>query len=641
MNEQRIGSNKFAAQRQSFRRHVEKGLGFSSSALFPPDILPSIESQPLLARCMVPSFSEEALPDAALADVQTTTKLSVPRPGLGCGFSEAAFNAHERSALPSWLMATGTSVSFNTGSIASGSALHCPFMTFERTFSSHDYHLEVTSNQCAVSGAWCMRSLQMLYARASSEHVDERFKKPSSFSCCIDNHMAVINYHWIDDVQAYCMAPVIRFELKKDDHYDHFLLWIEAIGQWATHCLLPEIKQAINIMHEPTISMSISKPSLRRLDTTKGRVDKGLLSALQMTYDQIAWDVDNGNLLNGKQSPSAISSSTASHGTPMISESILAKLEYPPVPRTHSLYLEGLFPSQVRFRDPLVKDVLLKASPWTKPPPPLPMQTENSELVMKRRLGHALDEIRDLQSQVEKLKLELDASQSGLQNEVASLREAMSAIISKKERNCVHSPERIRGLMTVETQHCVDVSKSVVTTPTEPRPNLRNADALPRKRSNLHNVLSLDTTTTRASVKTRFQTPVAKAFSFGNDDGDCEDDNCDDDEDWVDTFKTPMSTLVPASIMPEELLEGQVKQALENKASEVDTARGMEQLAASGSKALTNIVAGHLLSAFVPASMIKVVVLGCLVDYCMMSMNTPSSTSVSDYLCAVFRGSSV
>jgi hypothetical protein len=106
---------KYDAQRAQFREQVDHGRGFGPSPLFPPNLLPPIDDESRLARCMVPSFSREALPERAINQMGPLYELSIPRSGLGCGFSASALASEELGVLPSYLVCTGTVVHFDTG----------------------------------------------------------------------------------------------------------------------------------------------------------------------------------------------------------------------------------------------------------------------------------------------------------------------------------------------------------------------------------------------------------------------------------------------------------------------------------------------------------------------------------------------
>ena len=162
---------RFDDQKQAFRTQVTEGRGFGPSPLFPPNLLPSIENEPQLARCMIPTFGRAALPERALNQLAPLYELAVPRPGLGCGFGSFAFSIEELAALPQSLVVAGTAVDFGTGFICPSSAIYCPFLTFERTYGNKEHRMEAANNRCAIDGAWCCRALQMFYEKA---HQGER-----------------------------------------------------------------------------------------------------------------------------------------------------------------------------------------------------------------------------------------------------------------------------------------------------------------------------------------------------------------------------------------------------------------------------------------------------------------------------------
>ena len=99
---------RFDQQGRDFREQVIAGRGFGPSPLFPPNLLPPIDKETRLARCMIPKFSREAVPERAPNQHGSLYELSVPRCGLGCGFSAEAFDSGELEVLPSWLVTTGT-----------------------------------------------------------------------------------------------------------------------------------------------------------------------------------------------------------------------------------------------------------------------------------------------------------------------------------------------------------------------------------------------------------------------------------------------------------------------------------------------------------------------------------------------------
>lgn len=599
-------AEQFSSQRQRFRKQVAAGKGFGSSVLFPQEVLPSLDGQPFLSRCMVPSFSEDALPEKRIGKSQTKSGLSIPRPGLGCGFSSSAFAPEEVNAIPSHLLATGTTVHFETGSITSGTALYCPFLTFERAFSQNENGIDVANNQCAVDGAWCVRALQMLYAKATDEATDVQFDSPVSFSCCIDNDIAVVNFHWVDHAQTYCMGPVVKFDLSRDDHFDHFVLWIDAIGQWAVKHLLPEIKKAISLLSDYVSAVPELVKSLTPYDETVAKEEESILPALKTTYNNIPWRYDNEGF-------SPVSSSTASWGSPMINEAIFAKFEYPAIPRARSVCSDSLV-SRTRFDIPaatakqIIKPYLVKNAARPAPGRPIaePAYQENTELVVKKRLGHAMDEIQDLQNQLVQLKQELNGSTTCLQNELSGLRRTMTSVMRKEQSSTTttqRSPVRTRADKNawIKNEHRLDVQKSisvaaaVVTTPTDPRPSPFRRSK-PRTPSGLQNVLTLDTNVSAVVSSTC----SAGASIVGEDE-----------------FPSPVTIFSPTII--------NINNNYEDSSSFRVSHHHQPNI-------WSPVLATHILSSLVPSTMLRVIFLGMVLDYCMLAMTRNYPPTISVYL---------
>ena len=359
-------ASKYEFQKEQFREQVEKGRGFGPSPLFPPNLLPPIENEPKLARCMVPSFSREALPERAINQMGPLYELSIPRSGLGCGFSSTAFTIEELGVLPSWLVCTGTVVHFDTGYISPGAALYCPFLIFERAWGDREHRLEAATNQCAIGGAWCVRALQMLYAQAwKGEMMPEM---PVAFSCSIDNNFAVVNIHWIDHGQAYCMAPLCKFDLSKDDHFSSFLVWVDSIGKWGLAHLLPLVKTALDhIRNKEDTPPPTPRATKLTLDTDVCPNDL-LIKSLKTNFENIPWRFEDDEF-------TPVSSSTASWGSPMVSDLTFANLRYPGIPpRTI-----GSTPTSAIQR----KHYLTQLGQFPTPPP---AYAQNAELVWQKRI---------------------------------------------------------------------------------------------------------------------------------------------------------------------------------------------------------------------------------------------------------------
>ncbi|KAK5208341.1 hypothetical protein LTR72_005957 [Exophiala xenobiotica] len=384
-------TSRFDNQKTSFWNQVLTGRGFGPSPLFPPNLLPPIEKESCLARYR------------AMNQIGPLYELPVPHPGLGCGFSAQAFTTQELASLPHWLQVTGTMVHFDTGYVSPGATMYCPFLTFERAYGNNQHRVESANNQCAIGGAYCVRALQMLYARAwKGEMMPEL---PVTFSCTIDNSFALLNLHWIDQGQAYCMAPLCQFDLSKDVHFSKFLVWIQAIGDWALTRVLPLVKEAVHRLQTATNVPPTPgvHPAKLRLDTRMNNNDL-IMSSLKTAFDDIPWRFDGDDY-----TPSC--SSTASWGSPMVTEVTFQNVNYPSVrpPRSNTM-------------DPstLARKRTAKLNPSPATPPPAYLQ--NQDMVWQKRFNHAMDEIRELQQQMQTLKRELDTAQTALRDEMISIK---------------------------------------------------------------------------------------------------------------------------------------------------------------------------------------------------------------------------
>jgi hypothetical protein len=403
---------RFEKQKTDFRAQVVAGRGFGSSPLFPPNLLPPFAKNAHLARCMIPKFNRDALPERAPNQKGSIYELSIPRPGLGCGFDVDAFDDEELDVLPSWLVTTGTVVHYDTGYVSPGSAVYCPFLTFERARGTREERLETANNQCAIGGSWCLRALQMLYNRAYEGTVIP--KLPTCFSCTVDNDFAVLNYHWIDHGESYYMAPVCRFDLTKDDHFSKFLVWVEAIGVWGTQNLLPSIKAALTQLRhsQPTPPATPVKKLSLKAPESKEEV---LIKALKTTFDTIPWQLEDDEF-------TPVSSSTASWGSPTVGEIMISSFDFGSPPR-------AMIKKAGHLTDLATHELALSASKTNTPPP---AYAANPDLVTSKRLNHAMDEIRDLQRQLDVLRSDLAESRSSLQSEMCSTKRTLSTVLRKE-----------------------------------------------------------------------------------------------------------------------------------------------------------------------------------------------------------------
>ena len=441
-------TTRFDKQMSDFKAQVQAGRGFGASPLFPPNLLPPIDKDALLSRCMIPRFSREALPERAPNQKGAFYELSVPRPGLGCGFSKDAFDRLEFDALPTWLVTTGTIVQYDTGYVSPGAAVYCPFLIFERTRGAKSERLEAANNQCAIAGSSCVRALRMLYNVAYKGNVIPEL--PVSFSCTIDNGFAIINYHWIDHGEAYCMAPLCKFDLTNDRHFSKFLVWVEAIGAWGVKSLLPKIKDALRRLREAQPSPLLTpKPQLAlsiQTETTKGDI---LIRALKTTFDHIPWKV-------GEDDFTPVSSSTASWGSPMGDVKISSVDWAYPRP---NLATKGEQASRSRGHDSRSSSA---GSADYSPPPEHGIK---ADLVHWKRLSHAMDEIRDLQGQLQALRKELSGVAVALQNDVSGMKSTLSTVLRKENLRV-----RSRSIPTEAAYYPVPPRRSPLAEPDRARP---------------------------------------------------------------------------------------------------------------------------------------------------------------------------
>ena len=302
-------SDRFDTQETEWRKQLENGKGFGSSMIFPPNALPSIGMNPTVHRCLSPKLNREALPPRTVKAQESLFELPVPRPNLLTGFTTAAFNERELSVLPHCTSATGTIVDFESGSVSPGTTTYCPFLVFERINDASEDSVQSTKNQCAIAAAHCIRALQLLYRRCTGPR--PVFEKPISFSCAIDNSVALINYHYVDSEGCYCMSELSRFNLDDIDEFRDFQGWIEAIEDWGSTCLLPVIKFALRQCLQNNNTPPISPmPSLGLSIDTAAGTEEVLMKILRSTFGSIRWRCDG-------EYETPLNSSIAHCGTPV------------------------------------------------------------------------------------------------------------------------------------------------------------------------------------------------------------------------------------------------------------------------------------------------------------------------------------
>jgi hypothetical protein len=566
---------KYEGQKRRFRDQVEKGRGFGPSPLFPPNLLPPVDTEAQLARCMVPSFSGDALPERALNQMGPLYELSIPRSGLGCGFASNAFTAEELAILPSWLVCAGTDVHFDTGYISPGAALYCPFLIFERAWGNKEHPLETANNQCAIGGAWCVKALQMLYGQAWKEQMVPEL--PVAFSCSIDNTFAVLNLHWVDHGQAYCMSPLCKFDLSKDDHLSSFLVWVDSIGRWGKNHLLPLIKAALERLRlEEDIPPATPRANPKlSLDTDVCPNDQ-IIKSLKTNFENIPWRFEDDEF-------TPVSSSTASWGSPMLPD---LRVTIPNVPQHVGA---GATPTSTIQR----KQYLTGLGQHPTPPP---VYAHNPELVWQKRFGHAMDEIRDLQRQLQTLRSEVNGSNASFQTELSTVRTTMESVL-RKETFSVRN--RSLSLNMQETWTTSGVQKSPLANEVLPEHVIDRVELIPRSPIDIP----------------RSPKCVPKSLSLDN---------------------GPTSPGIPS---PSMMSPGMPSPAFTvfSETTNILTVPPAPPKAASLFKFASVMVSGHMISLFIPNMLLRIFVLGAITDVCMLAFASPHLPSSAEYLLSLWR----
>lgn len=570
-------ASRYNELKQAFREQVEAGRGFGPSPIFPPNLLPPIDDEPRLARCMIPCFSRDALPERALNQMGPFFELQVPRSGLGCGFSSSAFNAEDVSILPPWLVTTGTVVHFDTGYISPGASLYCPFLIFERAYGEKEQRFEIANNQSAVGGACCVRALQLLYSRAWKGQIMPEL--PVAFSCVIDNTFAVLNIHWIDHGQAYCSAPLCKFDLSKDEHFDSFMVWVNAISKWAVIHLLPLIKTALEHLRSKGDTPPPT-PRAARLTVQTGECPNDMLiKSLKTTFDNIPWKFEDDEF-------TPVSSSTASWGSPMTTDIGFTNVVYPSiVPRP-----SGRTPTSAVQR----RQYLAQLGPHPTPPP---AYAQNPELVWQKRFSHAMDEIRDLQRQLQVLKSDVNGSTMSFQNELSGVKTTISSLLRKETLGLRNRSLSIGVQETWSMQTSIPRSLLV----NEVRPAW-----IPEKAS-------------RFSINKNIYTCATDTNSSGT---------------GLQSFKFSTRSLpspgLPSPGMPSPTF------SVHSEANMVMIPPAPPK-SASLWRFASMMLSSHVLGMLIPNMLLRIFVLGCITDVCMLAYVSPHYPSSVEYLMSLWR----
>ncbi|KIW11916.1 hypothetical protein PV08_09189 [Exophiala spinifera] len=555
------GASKFDELKNAFQKQVQVGRGFGPSPLFPPNLLPPSFDEPNLARCMIPCFSRETLPARIVNQTGPFYELSIPRSGLGCGFSVSALTKDELNILPAWMVTTGTTVHFDSGYVSPGAAVYCPFLIFERAYGDMERRLQVANNQCATGGACCVKALQMLYSKAWTGPTMPQ--PPIAFSCVIENTFAVVNMHWIDHGQSYCMAPLCKFDLTNHEHFVHFLVWIDSIGKWALGHLLPLVKTALGRLQQLDSPPPTPKAPRLTLNTTDSS-NEAIIKCLQTTFDGIPWRFEDDEF-------TPVSSSTASWGSPLMIETNFFN-------QAIQLRHPGRTPTSAGPR----KQFLPQLGQLPTPPP---AYAQSPDLVWQKRLTHAMDEIRDLQKQLEDLRNDVKCSNDSIQVDLSGIKTTLQSVLRKETLTVRH---RAGSLGVQEAWLSQTLSRSPLIN------EIRPSDTVEK------------------------QGPPQD----GSD---------------------KSGSLLPEPLSPGLPSPGLISPGLASPTFSVFSESNMVMIppappkSASFLKFVGAMATGHFIGALIPNMLIRIFVLGCITDVCMLAFASPHLPSSAEYLFSLWR----
>ena len=159
-----------------------------------------------------------------------------------------------------------------------------------------------------------------------------------------------------------------------------------------------------------------SLPALS-INTTELSREELLLKSMKKTFESVPWRLEDEDF-------TPASSSTASWGSPVVTDGMYQSLEYPAVTPLRSR----------PRRSALNRSVSHSSRPAQGGATPPPAYSSNNELVLEKRLSHALDEIKDLQRQLTSFKEELIVSKTSLQNELTDLKAIVDSVLRKEIR---------------------------------------------------------------------------------------------------------------------------------------------------------------------------------------------------------------
>jgi hypothetical protein len=419
----------------------------------------------------------------------------------------------------------------------------------------------------------------MLYAKAwKGEMMPEL---PVAFSCSIDNSFAVLNIHWIDHGQAYCMSPLCKFDLSKDDHFSSFLVWVDSIGKWALEHLLPLIKTALTRLRtKEDTPPPTPRASKLTLDTGLCPNDQ-LIKSLKTTFETIPWRFEDDEF-------TPVSSSTASWGSPMVSDLTFATANYPNVP---SRIIDSTPTSAIQR-----KNYLTQLGQFPTPPP---AYAQNPELVWQKRFNHAMDEIRDLQRQIQGLRADVSGSNTMFQDELSKVKTTMHSVLRKET-------------LTVRNRSISLNLQETWSTQGVPRSPLVN-EVLPQ--------FVVDKGSPPPSPGHFYRSPPSPKLLPHN---------------FRPNAPPPPSPGMPSPGLPSPGMPSPTF-SVYSETTNIVNIPPAPPAPASIFKFASVMVSGHMVSMFIPNVFLRIFVLGCITDVCMLAFASPHLPSSAEYLLSFWK----
>ena len=175
-------------------------------------------------------------------------------------------------------------------------------------------------------------------------------------------------------------------------------------------------------------------------------------------------------------------------------------------------------------------------------------------------------------------------------------------------------PQGFQGFSQTEHRLSIQKNVNVVTTPTDPtaRPiHWPSPSPKVRTPSGLQNMLTVDTsietvsTTTTAVSATSTHAPIKSAMD-------------------MDGIQSPITIFSPTIIN----MHGP---------STAEDLSALVRVPNPQHNIWSQVMATHVLSALVPSTMLRILFLGCLLDYCMIAMNERSAPSFMQYITHVLE----